>query len=109
MASSFQMTCIRKNFLFLLTGVGKGVFNIFVGTVLFLDQDDLLFTIMGWAMILSGIIFVFLSKVKNMTDEDLDRALSIYSDGKTKKNLQKGAVNLAKNNKGSIQKFAKDN
>ena len=34
---------------------------------------------MGSAMIIGGLLFVFLSKVKNMSDEDLNRALSNHA------------------------------
>ena len=70
MASSFGMPCVKRNFLFLMTGVGKGIFNAFVGTLLFMN-DDTPSIIMGWAMIVSGLIFIFLSKVKKMSDEDM--------------------------------------
>ena len=46
-----------------MTGIGKGIFNIFVGTLLFLNEDDGLATLMGWAMIGSGIAFIFLLDV----------------------------------------------
>ena len=101
------MPCIKTNFYFLLTGVGKGTFNIFVGTLLFLD-DDALYTLTGWAMIASGLIFIFLSKVKNMTDDDLNRALSVYSSD-VKDKVKKKAVSVAKNNKETIAKVAVDN
>ena len=35
MASSFNMPCVKKNFLFLLTGIGRGAFNTYVGSLLF--------------------------------------------------------------------------
>ena len=35
LASSFGHRCVRRNFLFMMTGVGRGLFNIFVGTLLF--------------------------------------------------------------------------
>lgn len=74
MASSFNMPCIERNFFFLLTGVGKGSFNIFVGVVLFVsDETNITNWIFGWAMIISGFIFIFLSKVKKMSDADLHR------------------------------------
>ena len=62
-----------------MTGIGKGLFNVFVGTLLFLNADTMSY-IMGGAMILSGFVFLFLSKVKNMSDDDLHRALSVYAD-----------------------------
>ena len=34
MAASFNMPCVKKNFMFLLTGIGRGAFNIYVGLIL---------------------------------------------------------------------------
>ena len=83
MASTFMMSCVKRNFLFLLSGLGKGVFNIFIGTLLFLNHagdTDIYNMAMGSALIVSGLIFIFLSKVKNMSDADMTRALSVYAD-----------------------------
>ena len=74
MGSSINMACIGRNFFFLLTGIGKGVFNIFVGTLLFLNEPDQTFSassVLGWALILSGFIFLLLSLCKKMTDDEL--------------------------------------
>lgn len=71
MASSFNMPCVRNNFFFLLTGVGKGCFNIFVGTLLMVNIDDIISEIMGVIAVASGLLFLFLAKVKHMTDEEL--------------------------------------
>ena len=35
---------------------------------------------MGSALVVSGLIFIFLAKVKNLSDEDMTRALSVYAD-----------------------------
>jgi len=40
MASSFNMPCIKRNFFFLLTGLGKGLFNMWVGICLFVAGED---------------------------------------------------------------------
>ena len=64
---------------------------------------------MAWAMIASGVIFIFLSKVKKMSDDDLHRAISLYNDGKHKQHFVQGAANLARNNKDVIAKAAYDN
>ena len=76
MASCFMMQCVKRNFLFLLTGIGKGGFNIFVGTLLFLNEgassnNSAMNMIAGWALIASGAAFLFLSKVKNMSDDEM--------------------------------------
>ena len=78
MASTFMMPCVEQNFFFLLTGLGKGLFNIFVGTLLFLN-NNVMSNILAFSMIGSGIVFLFLSKVKKMSDEDLQRALSVMA------------------------------
>ena len=91
-----------------MTGVGKGIFNCFVGTLLFLNEDDGMAQIMGWAMIGAGLAFIFLSKVKNMSDDDMQRALSVYGEA-NKAQMKKAAVNTAKNNKDTIKQVAVDN
>ena len=113
MASSFNMPCVEKNFLFLSTGLGKGVFNFFVGSLLLTiktpgGDSDLVNEIMGASMMASGCIFVFLSKVKKMEDEDLVRALSVYADA-DKANMKKKAKDTAHDNKDAIKKAAIDN
>ena len=40
MGSSFNMPCISRNFFLILTGGGKGIFNIFVGLLLFVTGGD---------------------------------------------------------------------
>ena len=79
MASSFNMPCIARNFLFLLTGVGKGTFNIFVGGLLFVTdarEGFSLDTVMGIAMVAAGLVFLFLSIVKKMSDDELQAAIT---------------------------------
>ena len=56
----------------------------------------------------SGCIFLFLSKVKKMEDEDLVRALSVYAEA-DKGKMKKGAKKAAHNNKDAIKKAAVDN
>ena len=106
MASSFGMNCVRKNFLFLLTGIGRGCFNIFIGTMLFIfDNSDSVKTfILAWAMILGGFIFIFLSKYKNISDEDLQRAVSV-----TRKSVVNNISGVAYNNREAIGQVAYDN
>ncbi len=80
MASSINMPCVARNFFFILTGVGKGLFNIFVGTLLFLNDDGVNPSmILGFCLIFSGLTFLFLSYCKKMTDTDLQRATSLYA------------------------------
>ena len=107
MSSTFNMPCVKRNFMFLLTGVGKGIFNIIVGLLLFLN-DKTPTDVMGAAMVFSGFSFLFLSKYKNMSDDDLNRAMSLYTE-QNKKIAKKAAVNFAHNNKDAIAKAAYDN
>ena len=65
-----------------MTGVGRAGFNIGVGTLLFLNSD-ILSTIAGCALIASGLILLYLSKVKNMSDVELNRAMSVYASDRT--------------------------
>ena len=111
MASSFNMPCVEKNFLFLSTGMGKGVFNFFVGSLLLTITEvngNLVKDVMGCSMMGSGLIFVFLSKVKKMEDEDLVRALSVYADA-DKSKMKNKAKQTAHDNKDVIKKAAVDN
>ena len=96
--SSFGHKCVRRNFLFMMTGVGKGFFNIFVGSLLFFtnERGKILSTntIMGSAMIFAGLIFIFLSKHKKLSDEDINRAISVQ-----KKSVINSVGQFGQNNK----------
>merc|ERR1712086_714398 len=106
MASSINMPCVARNFFFILTGVGKGLFNIFVGTLLFLNEDGFNPSMfLGFAMIASGFVFLFLSYCKKMTDTDLQRATSLYGNELQVK-AKTAAKNAAVNNKDAIGKAA---
>lgn len=93
MASSINMPCIARNFFFILTGKGKGIFNIFVGTLLFLNEPGKFSPsmVLGWMLVVSGLLFIFFSFFKKMSDEDLQRATSLYG-----AELQKKAMNSGK-------------
>ena len=117
MASSFNMKCVANNFKFLLTGLGKGFFNIFCGVLIQSNPEDVFSKIVGWTMVAAGCLFLFLSKVKKMSDEDLHRALSVMEHkdemkDKAKsvgKSTAKAAGKAAYNNKEVIAKAAVDN
>ena len=70
MASSINMPCIARNFFFILTGVGKGLFNIFIGTLLFLNDPGNFSPsmVLGWMFVVSGLVFLFFSYFKKMSD-----------------------------------------
>ena len=92
----------------MMTGVGRGCFNIFVGSLLFFTNDkSKTFTagfFMGWAMILCGCLFIFLSKFKQLSDEDINRAISVQ-----KQSVANHVGTLAKNNEGAIKQAAYNN
>ena len=74
MGSSFNMPCISRNFFLILTGGGKGIFNIFVGLLLYVthgDETTGFSSIVGYFFVASGFFFIFLSKCSNMTDDQL--------------------------------------
>ena len=110
--SSFNMPCISRNFFMILTGGGKGLFNIFVGLLLYITagyENNYIFDLLvGILLVSSGIFFLFLSKCSNMSDDQLQRATSINADN-LRKQAAKGAINVAKNNKDAIKKAAYDN
>lgn len=109
MASSFNMPCVQRNFLLLMTGIGKGLFNIFVGVLLVITASGKLEGLIGGcAIAASGCIFLFLSYFKNMKDDDLNRALSIYAT-ENKKAMKKGATDAIANNKDKIYDVAYNN
>ena len=61
------------------SGYGKGCFNVFTGMFLFFDSDTGIFTpnnICGACITFSGIVFIFLSKFKDLSESDLDRHAS---------------------------------
>ena len=65
-----------------MTGVGKGLFNCFVGACLFVsdvkegEADVSVDKIMGFCMFGAGGVFLFLSLIKKMSDEELQAAVS---------------------------------
>ena len=95
LGSSFNMPCVARDFYFIQTGMGKGAFNLFCGLCLFIDSDNGFSLLMGIAMTISGIIFMFLSRCRHMSDESLQRATSI-AHKELKKKAQEDALNYAR-------------
>lgn len=87
--------------------MGKGFFNLFVGSLMLINKD-LFSIIVGCCLIGSGLLFLFLSKVKKLSDEDLQRATSIYTEN-LKKEAREGVVDYAKAHKDDIKQAAYDN
>ena len=108
MGSSFNMPCVARNFYFILTGIGKGCFNLFCGLLLFIDMDNMFSLIMGILMFSSGIIFIFLSRCRHMSDDQLQRATSIIT-GDLKKKAAQDSLNYAKAHQDEIKQVAYDN
>ena len=102
--SSLQLVVIKKQFLFLMTGIGKGAFNIFVGFLMLVKSQSIPSWIMGIGMILVGILFIFLSKYKEMSDEDLNRAVSV-----NRAAVSQAVKQTAVDNKDVIYQAAYDN
>lgn len=80
--STFNLKFVQNNFLFLMTGAGKGLFNVFVGCCLFVSDTKgdspggpSIDMILGICMLAAGGVFLFLSFVKKMSDEDLRKAV----------------------------------
>ena len=59
---------------------------------------------MGISMILVGRAFIFLSKYKQMSDEDLVRAVSV-----TRKSVVNAGIGAVRNNQGIIRQAAEEN
>ena len=104
-ASSFQMVCVRRNFLFLMTGLGKGFFNILVGITLFFNSATLSpGYFMAWIMLAGGSIFIFLSRFRQISDEDINRAVSIQ-----KKSVFNAVGNVAQKGGQAMKNAVYDN
>jgi hypothetical protein len=96
LASSFGLNIIKKNMLFMSTGYGKGYFNVFTGLLLFLNTDGSLFNfngIAGACIIFCGLVFIFLSKFKDLSESDLDRHAS-----NNRKEVYAAGMNVAQKN-----------
>ena len=87
--------------------MGKGVFNVFIGTLMIINANLFSYIIAG-VFIFSGLLFIFLSKFRNMSDEQLQRAASIYADN-LKKDAKKGATTFVATHKDDIANAAYDN
>ena len=106
--ASFNMPCIARNFYFILTGLGKGAFNFFCGLLLLIDDDRWESRIMAIIMLASGIVFVFLSRCRHMSDEQLQRAMSINTK-EVKKRAAQDSLNYARDHQDEIKQAAYDN
>ena len=95
--SSFGSNAVKKNMLFMSSGYGKGFFNLFTGMLLFINADTSSFlnynTICGMAISVSGLIFICLSKFKDLSESDLDRHAS-----HNRKEVYAAGMGVAKNN-----------
>ena len=56
---------------------------------------------MGWFIMIGGLIFLFLSKYKQLSDEDINRAVSVQ-----KKSVQGHVKQFARNNQEEIKTAA---
>jgi hypothetical protein len=106
--SSFGLNIIKKNLLFMSSGYGKGFFNLFTGMLLFINNDTgktlTPNNIAGLAISVSGLIFICLSKFKDLSESDLDRHAS-----HNRKEVYAAGMGVANKNQGLIKKAAYDN
>ena len=77
---------MASTFYLLLTGHGKGIFNLMIGSLLLINDEDWFSIILAACVGLTGIFFIALSCIRNLSDEGLDKVKFIYS-----KNLQRDA------------------
>ena len=63
---------------------------------------------MGIAMIVAGGIFIFLSRYKNISDDEIQRVMSLNT-ADNKQRARQAAVNLAHNNKDVVKQAVIDN
>ena len=63
----------------MMTARGKGFFNIFVGSMLFINtsKKNVLTIIMGVIIMAAGLLFLFMSLCKKMSDDEVNRAVSV--------------------------------
>ena len=92
-----------------MTGFGKGCFNLFVGSLLIININDtgrvsIPSLVMGVLMVAAGVIFIFLSRFKQMSDQEIDRAVSV-----TRKSVANAVVKGVHSHKDQIGKAAYDN
>ena len=78
-ASSFGAKFVIENYLFIMTGKGRGLFNIFVGSLLFITtaKATIASLIMGIALCLAGFFILYLSCCNKMTDIEIQRNMSV--------------------------------
>ena len=105
-AASFGAKFVIENYLFIMTGKGRGLFNIFVGSLLFITtaKTTVASLIMGILLCLSGLFILYLSCCNKMTDVQIQRNFSVNPpDARTV------SQNAIKNNQGAIRNAAYDN
>ena len=78
-----------------------------VGSFLIIDTN-ILIQLGGYIIMGTGLIFIFLSYFKNMSDEDLEKAMAIKSESH-RKTLKKHALKLAENNKDNAKQLIINN
>ena len=70
---------MASTFYLLLTGHGKGIFNLMIGSLLLINNDDLFSKILAACVGLTGIFFIAFSCMRNLSDEALEKVTAIYS------------------------------
>ena len=78
-ASTFNFSFMASSFYLLLTGHGKGIFNLMIGSLLLINNEDLFSIILAACVGLAGIFFIALSCMRNLSDDALEKVTAIYS------------------------------
>ena len=78
-ASTFNFSFMASTFYLLLTGHGKGIFNLMISSLLLINNEDLFSIILAACVGLTGIFFISLSCMRNLSDEGLEKVTAIYS------------------------------
>lgn len=89
-----------------MTGKGRGLFNIFVGTLLFITtaKNTVASLIMGICLCMSGLFILYLACCNKMSDVEIQRNFSVQT-----QDIRSSATNLAAQNKDTIRNVAYEN
>ena len=94
-SSSFGAKFVVENYLFIMTGKGRGIFNIFVGTLLFITtaKASVASVVMGILLCCSGVFILFLSCYTGMSDVEIQQNMGVTKQDML--NVRSSAGNLA--------------
>merc|ERR1711935_111056 len=80
-ASCFGAKFIINDYLFIMTGKGRGCFNIIVGLLIFITNPRTTVPeyLMGFLLLFSGMFILFLTLCTKASNDDILRAMSVNS------------------------------